>query len=257
MKTIGLVLEYDGSAYVGWQRQNNGPSVQAAVEEALTRLLGQPVRLTSSGRTDAGVHARGMIACFESPRDLPMTAYREGVNRLLPPDVAVREAWEAPPGFHPRFAARGKWYRYQIHVAAVRSPLLRRTCWHLREALDTATMATAAADFVGHHDFAAFRSSGCDAATTDREIFAAEVFQEDGLVIFDVRGSGFLRNMVRVMTGTLVEIGRGRRPPGDVRRLLSGGCRDQAGLTAPPQGLCLMEVWYAEGGGLHPLPGQI
>lgn len=257
MKTIALCLEYDGGDYVGWQRQLNGPSVQGTVEAVLEQLLGQPVRLTSSGRTDAGVHARGMVASFVSPRDLPLSAYREGVNRLLPPDIAVREAWEAAADFHPRYDACGKWYRYQLYSAPVRSPLRRRSSWHLRETLDAAKMALAATDFVGLHDFAAFRSSGCDAATTTREIFAAEVFQEDDLVIFDVRGSGFLRNMVRVMTGTLVEIGRGRRPIVDIRRLLAGGCRNQAGLTAPPQGLCLMEVWYDEGAGLCRKPGPV
>lgn len=250
MTAIALRLEYDGSDYVGWQRQQNGSSVQATVEAALERLLGQPVRLVSSGRTDAGVHALGMVACFQSPRELPLAAYREGVNRLLPPDIAVREAWVAPSGFHPRFDARGKWYRYQIHDAPVRSPLLRRTCWHLRQPLDVAAMAAAAGDFVGRHDFAAFRSSGCDAATTEREIFAAEVFREGERVIFDVRGGGFLRNMVRVMAGTLAEIGQGRRPSGDIRHLLAGGCREAAGVTAPPQGLCLMEVWY-QGAGLR------
>ncbi len=247
MTTIGLCLEYDGSAYVGWQRQRNGVSVQETVETALERLLGEPVRLVSSGRTDAGVHARGMIACFESPRELPLTAYREGVNRLLPGDIAIREAWEAAPGFHPRFDARGKWYRYQIYNGTIRSPLVRRSSWHLRESLDLSRMAAAAAAFVGRHDFAAFRSSGCDAVTTEREIFAARVEGREELILFDVCGSGFLRNMVRVMTGTLVEIGRGRRPAGDIERLLAAGCRPEAGLTAPPQGLCLMEVWYDQG----------
>lgn len=257
MTTIGLCLEYDGSEYVGWQRQLNGPSIQETVEAALAQLLGHPVRLTSSGRTDAGVHARGMVACFESSRDLPLAAYREGVNRLLPPDIAVREAWVARPAFHPRFDARGKWYRYRIFPSPVRSPLLRRTCWHLRATLDIGEMQRSAVEFVGKHDFAAFRSSGCDAVTTEREIFSADVFEEEGLVIFDVRGSGFLRNMVRVMAGTLVEVGRGRRPVEDIRRLLAGGSREQAGLTAPPQGLCLMEVWYAGEGGLPSLPGPL
>lgn len=244
MKLIGLRLEFDGSDYVGWQRQLNGPSVQAVVEEALEQLLGTAVRLTSSGRTDAGVHARGMVASFSTPRELPLRAYREGLNRLLPAAIAVRQAWEAPPEFHPRFAATGKWYRYHIHCAAVRSPLLRRCSWHLRQPLNVAAMAGAAAAFVGRHDFAAFRSSGCDAVTTEREIFGAAVAADGAEVVFDVRGSGFLRNMVRVMTGTLVEIGLGKRPVADVAALLAGGRREEAGLTAPPQGLCLMEVWY-------------
>lgn len=248
---IGLCLEFDGSGYVGWQCQINGRSVQQEVEEALERLLGAPVRLLSSGRTDAGVHARGMVAAFVSPRELPLAAYREGLNRLLPPAVAVREAWVATDDFHPRFDARGKWYRYLICNRPVRSPLLASRSWHLREPLDIAAMAAGAAAFVGRHDFSAFRSSGCDAATTEREVFSAGVRHQGELVTFDVRGSGFLRNMVRVMTGTLVEIGRGRRPASDVASLLANGDRVAAGVTAPPQGLCLMAVWYGE---TPPLP---
>jgi tRNA pseudouridine38-40 synthase len=244
MQTIFLTVEYDGTDFVGWQRQTNGRSVQEVLETALARVLGSPVRIHSAGRTDAGVHARGMTAHFETAADLPLTAYREGVNRLLPPDVAVREAAEAPEGFHARFDARGKWYRYAIYIAPVRSPLQGRRAWHLRAALDLAAMHRAAQDFVGRHDFAAFRSAGCDARTTEREVFSVQMENQGDLLLIDVRGAGFLRNMVRVMVGTLVEIGMGRRPHTDVAYLLYQGCRQKAGRTAPAQGLCLMEVWY-------------
>jgi tRNA pseudouridine38-40 synthase len=244
MRTIRLTVEYDGTDFVGWQIQPNGRSVQETLEAALARVLGSPVRIHSAGRTDAGVHARGMTAHFETAADLPLAAYREGVNRLLPPDVAVREAAEAPEDFHARFDARGKWYRYTIYSASVRSPLLGRRAWHLRSPLDLAAMARAAQDFVGYHDFAAFRASGCDARTTNRQIFSVQLEQQGELLHIDVRGAGFLRNMVRVMVGTLVEIGLARRPANDVACLLREGCRQKAGRTAPPQGLCLMEVWY-------------
>jgi tRNA pseudouridine38-40 synthase len=244
MKTILLTVEYDGTDFVGWQIQPNGRSVQDVLETALARVLGSPVRIHSAGRTDAGVHAQGMTAHFETAANLPLAAYREGVNRLLPPDVVVREAAEAPEGFHARFDARGKWYRYAIYTAPVRSPLLGRRAWHLRSPLDLTAMARAAQDFVGCHDFAAFRASGCDARTTNREIFSMQLEQQGELLLIDVRGAGFLRNMVRVMVGTLVEIGLGRRPENDVVCLLRQGCRQKAGRTAPPQGLCLMEVWY-------------
>jgi tRNA pseudouridine38-40 synthase len=244
MKTIFLTVEYDGTDFVGWQIQPNGRSVQEVLETVLARVLGSPVRIHSAGRTDAGVHARGMTAHFETAADLPLAAYREGVNRLLPPDVAVREAAEAPEGFHARFDARGKWYRYAIYLAPVRSPLLGRRAWHLRASLDLAAMDRAAQDFVGRHDFAAFRSAGCDARTTDREVYSVQMENQGELLLIDVRGSGFLRNMVRVMVGTLVEIGMGRRPHTDVAYLLCQGCRQKAGRTAPAQGLCLMEVWY-------------
>jgi len=244
MKNILLTIEYDGTDFVGWQVQPNGRSVQEVLEMALARVLGAPVRIHSAGRTDAGVHARGMTAHFETASDLPLAAYREGVNRLLPPDVAVREASEAADGFHARFDAQGKWYRYAIYSASVRSPLLGRRAWHLRSALDLEAMVRAARNFVGCHDFAAFRSAGCDARTTVREVFSVQLEQQGELLLIDVRGSGFLRNMVRVMVGTLVEIGMGRRPDSDVPYLLRQGCRQKAGRTAPPQGLCLMEVWY-------------
>jgi tRNA pseudouridine38-40 synthase len=244
MKTIRLTVEYDGTDFVGWQIQTNGRSVQEVLEAALTRLLAAPVRVHSAGRTDAGVHARGMVAHFTTAADLPLTAYREGVNRLLPLDVAVREAVEAPEGFHARFDARGKWYRYAIRSSAVRSPLLDRSAWHLRSPLELEAMERAAQDFVGRHDFAAFRSSACDARTTVRDVHSLQLAQQGELLFIDVRGAGFLRNMVRVMVGTLAEIGMGRRPETDIAQLLRQGCRQKAGRTAPAHGLCLMEVWY-------------
>jgi len=244
MKTILLTIEYDGTEFVGWQIQREGRSVQGVLESAIERVAGSPVRVHSAGRTDAGVHARGMTAHFETAVDLPLAAYREGVNRLLPADVAVTMVIEVPDGFHARFDARGKWYRYSIYSAEVRSPLHCRSSWHLRAPLDLESMARAARDFVGLHDFSAFRSSGCDARTTEREIFSVQLQREGELILLDVRGSGFLRNMVRVMVGTLAEIGMGRRPESDVAYLLGQGCRQGAGRTAPPQGLCLMEVWY-------------
>jgi tRNA pseudouridine38-40 synthase len=207
-------------------------------------VQGEPLRVIGAGRTDAGVHARGMVAHVSVSRLLPLSAYREGVNRLLPPDVAVRTAEVAHDGFHARFDARGKWYRYTLQLSPVRSPLLGRTAWHLRARLDLAAMERAARDFVGRHDFAAFRGAGCDARTTEREIFSADLTIENDLVRIDVRGGGFLRHMVRTMVGTLVEVGLGRRPADDVARLLACGCRTSAGRTAPAQGLCLMEVWY-------------
>jgi tRNA pseudouridine38-40 synthase len=244
MNTIRLTIAFDGTAYVGWQRQTNGLSVQQLIENALAQVLGETVVLHSSGRTDAGVHALGMVAHFRTERNLPLAAYREGVNRLLPRDVAVQEVFEATGDFHARFSARGKWYRYALYQGEVCSPLLDRTAWHLRETLDWSAVEAAARFFVGKHDFAAFRSSGCEAKGTVKEIYAIDLLREGELMYINVRGSGFLRNMVRVMVGTLVEIGMRKRPVADIGRLLAEGDRCQAGRTAPPRGLCLMEVWY-------------
>jgi len=243
-RVICLRIAYDGTDFVGWQVQPTGVSVQQLVEDALARILGQSVRLHSSGRTDAGVHARGMMAHFQTERDLPLSAFREGANRFLPPTVAVQEALEMPSDFHARFDACGKWYRYSIYQGPVRHPLHSRFSWQLRQPLDIPAMGRAATAFVGSHDFASFRSSSCDAKTTVREIFSIELIEEGPLLHIDVRGGGFLKNMVRVMVGTLVEIGQGRRPEEEVTLLLKNPDRTAAGQTAPPQGLCLMSVWY-------------
>lgn len=244
MRTILLTIEYDGTAYVGWQVQRNGPAVQAVVEGALAQLLGQAVRVHSSGRTDAGVHACGMAAHFRTASDLPLQAFREGVNRFLPADVAIRDARDMPGDFHARFSARGKWYRYTIYQDRVRSPLAARTSWHLRGNLDLELMRRAAAALVGEHDFSSFRSSGCVAQTTVREIFQVDILTDRKFLYLDFRGSGFLRNMVRMLVGTLVEVGQGRRPASDVEKLLQGEGGLACGPTAPAHGLCLQEVWY-------------
>ena len=246
MRTILLLLEYDGTGFAGWQLQPNGRSVQEVVEGALAALLGEPVRLHSAGRTDAGVHARAMPAHFTTGRPLPLRAFRDGLNRLLPVDIAVSEAREMPAEFHARFSARGKWYRYTILRSPVRSPLLARAAWQLRGVLDLAAMRAAAALLAGEHDFAAFRASGCAARTTVRRLDSIALTEDGALLHIDVRGSGFLRNMVRMLTGTLVEIGRGKRPIQDVERLLANETGVRCGPTAPPQGLCLMAVTYPE-----------
>ena len=246
MRTILLLLEYDGTDFAGWQLQPNGRSVQEVVEAALGELLGEAVRLHSAGRTDAGVHALAMPAHFTTARSLPLRAFRDGLNRLLPADVAVRAACEMPAAFHARFAAQGKWYRYTILRAPVRSPLLARTAWQLRGQLDLAAMRAAAELLIGEHDFAAFRASGCAARTTVRRMDSIELTENGALLHIDVRGSGFLRNMVRMLVGTLVEVGRGKRPAHDIVRLLANAEGVRCGPTAPPQGLCLMAVDYPD-----------
>lgn len=243
MHTIKLTIEYDGSAYVGWQFQPNGLAVQQVMEEALAGFLGGRVSLHSSGRTDAGVHAKGMIACFRTERSLPLSAYTEGMNRKLPPDIAVVAAEEVAADFNPRHDAQGKHYRYTIRTAQLRSPLTRLHAWHLREKLDLELMRAGAVFFVGEHDFAAFRTSGCAAKTTIRRMDSVGISSSGDLIHIDVIGSGFMRNMVRIMAGTLVEIGKGKMMPEHVRRCLTEpGVKP--GPTAPPQGLCLMEVFY-------------
>ena len=245
MNTVRLTIEFDGTNYIGWQWQPNGESLQKIVEEAVARVVGTPIRLHSSGRTDAGVHARGMVAHFQVEKLLPLAAYREGVNHFLPDDIAIIKAEEAPAGFHARFSATGKWYRYTIWQGEVRSPLLSGRYWHVRSSeLDVALMRRALADLVGRHDFAAFRSSGCDAVTTEREIVGVEIVEAHGVLHVDIAGNGFLRNMIRIIVGTIVEIGLGKRSVKTMQELLDSGHREQSGVTAPAAGLCLMQVWY-------------
>ena len=244
MRNIKLIIEYDGTAYSGWQVQPNGLAVQEVMEGALARMLGEPTRLRSSGRTDAGVHARGMVACFNTEKGLPLRAFREGLNTMLPVDIAVRESFEVPLSFNPRADAVAKHYRYTILLDSLRSPLARHTAWRLPEQLDLDAMREACRFFVGEHDFAAFRASNCAAKTTVREINALEVVEDGRYIHLDVNGSGFLKNMVRIIAGTLVEVGQRKRAPQDVAQLLRDGNRQVSGRTAPPHGLCLMQVYY-------------
>ncbi|GFO54293.1 tRNA pseudouridine synthase A [Geomonas sp. Red276] len=246
MRNIKLIVEYDGTAYAGWQIQPNGLSVQEVMEEALGRMLGEPPRLRSSGRTDAGVHARGMVACFRTEKGMPLRAFREGLNTLLPEDIAVRDACEVPLEFNPRADAVAKHYRYTLLLDRLRSPLVRHSSWRVPGPVDVFAMEKAADEFVGEHDFLAFQGARCAAKTTIRRINSFDLVREGGLLHLDINGTGFLKNMVRIMTGTLVEVGLGRRTPEDIRRLLLEGDRPDAGITAPPQGLCLMEVFYPE-----------
>jgi len=194
----------------------------------------------------AGVHARGMVACFSTDRAIPLRAFREGLNTLLPQDIAVREACEVPLGFNPRRDASGKHYRYTILRDPLRSPLARHIAWRIGGQLDLSAMRAACAHFVGEHDFAGFRASNCAAKTTVRIIYSLELVEDGPWLHLDVNGNGFLKNMVRVMVGTLVEVGQGKRPPEDIVRLLLEGNRQVSGQTAPPHGLCLMRVYYPE-----------
>lgn len=244
MARIKLTIEYDGTDYVGWQVQPNGISVQQKLEEALEELLGSFVRVHSSGRTDAGVHARGMVCHLDSERQLPLSAWREGVNRFLPEDIAVRAAEYVSDDFHARFSAKGKRYRYTVLRSEIRSPLQRCFSWQVRQPLDLSDLRSVAEMFVGEHDFSAFRTSGCAAETTIRHIFAVDLREDGPLLHIDVSGSGFLKNMVRMMVGTMIDVGRGKRPVTDVSLLLLSRPDVSPAYTAPAQGLCLMNVWY-------------
>ena len=244
MRTIRLIVEYDGTGYAGWQVQPNGLAVQEVIEAALQRMLGQAVRLQSSGRTDAGVHAYAMVAAFRTDKALPVKAFVDGLNNLLPAEIAIQDACEVSDDFKPIADAVTKHYRYTIYNAAVRSPLRRLYTWHVRETLDLARMREAASHFIGLHDYASFRATNFATKTSERRIDAVDISQDGNLIIIDVVGEGFLKHMVRVMTGTLVDIGRGRFEPEHVAWLLQNPDRQKAGVTAPASGLSLIQVTY-------------
>jgi tRNA pseudouridine38-40 synthase len=249
---VKLVLEYDGTRYVGWQVQPNGPSVQAEVERALAALHKAPLRATAAGRTDAGVHARGQVASValgEAGRPLPLDAYVKGMNALLPDDVAVRAASVEPEAFDARRSARGKRYRYRIGLGPTRAPLARLYAWQLFRPLDVAAMRAAAAALVGRHDFASFQAADCACDHAVRELRRLDVVERGGGLELVAEATAFVKHMVRNLVGTLVEVGQGRREASSIPALLAARDRTRAGRTAPPQGLCLDEVFY-------PPPGE-
>jgi tRNA pseudouridine38-40 synthase len=246
-RNIRLLLEYDGTRYHGWQRQADAVTIQQTLEEALERLTGEAVALIGSGRTDAGVHARGQVANFRTESAIPLQAFHHGLNSLLPKDIAVLEATDAEPAFHARKSARSKTYEYRIFNRGNRSPLHRNYAWWIAPVLEVAAMAQAAAILPGEHDFTAFRASGSDNLNPVRRVLAASWREEPGdWLSFTITATGFLRGMVRSLVGTMAEVGRGKAPATLLAELLESGARHLAGPTAPPQGLYLVEVFYGE-----------
>jgi tRNA pseudouridine38-40 synthase len=239
-----LTVAYRGTAYGGWQRQPNAPTVQQTLEEALEALLGGPVRVTGASRTDAGVHARGQAAHLELDRPFPLSGLVHGCNHHLPEDVRVMAAHRMPEGFHARKHAAGKEYRYRLVRAAVVSPLDAPFAVGVADPLDLAALRRAAALLPGRHDFTAFALAGGSQRQPHRTLREA-AWEEDGEALdFRVVGDGFLRGMVRSLVGTLLEVGRGRRSVESFAALLAGGSRAEAGPTAPARGLVLERVSY-------------
>jgi tRNA pseudouridine38-40 synthase len=244
MRILKLTLAYDGSRFVGWQRQADGDSIQGLLEEALAKFERAPVTVHGAGRTDAGVHARGQVASASVTFTHPAETIVRALNAQLPDDIRIVEIADAEPGFHARFSARSKSYRYQIRAGTVGDPFTRAFVWQLPEPLNVGAMTEAAAALVGTHDFAAFQSVGTEVASTTRTICRSEILEVDQMVVYDVTGDGFLRHMVRAIVGTLVEIGRGWRSVESMAQLIERGTRAQAGATAPPHGLFLVRVDY-------------
>ncbi len=247
MRRIKLTLEYDGTAYAGWQRQENAMSVQQRAEEALRSLTGEDaLTLTGASRTDAGVHALGQVAHFDTESRIPAGKFSFALNTLLPDDIRVCASCEVPSGFHARFSARGKEYRYLFYSHPHASALYSRLCWHVIYPLDIDCMRREAERAMGTHDFAPFAASGSVVKDTVRTIDSIRVIQNDPFIEMRVHGNGFLYNMGRIIAGTLAKVGSGKPEAGAIERALKSGSRLDLGVTAPPQGLTLMRVDYPE-----------
>ncbi len=252
-RNIRLLLAFDGSAYAGWQRQAAAPTVQGTVEEALTRLTGTPVTLHGAGRTDAGVHARGMVANGRSESSIPPNGLVRALNNMLPPDIRVLDADEAPPDFHSRFDALGKTYCYDLCLTPIQNPLQRLYCAHVPRPFQLEPVAACLDLLTGTHDFAAFEGSGSRDRTHSsgrgaiRTLREAQCFPLAGCPAhfrFRFTGDGFLRHMVRNLVGTLLEVAAGKYGPQEFQDILTSGDRGRAGPTAAARGLCLHRLYY-------------
>ena len=244
MRTIKLTVAYDGTDFSGWQRQENGVSVQGLIEGALSAIEGAPVTLHGAGRTDAGVHALAQVASARIAAAISDAQLVRALNAHLPEAIRVTALTTEPDDFHARFSAGAKAYEYRIWNGATLPPFIRRYAWHIIEPLDVEAMREGTRAIVGEHDFAAFRGAGAVNNTTVRRIASAAWTADGAALTFAIAGSGFLRYMVRSLVGTLVEIGRGARPASDMARLLASADRSAVGRTAPPHGLFLVRVDY-------------
>jgi len=245
MRTLKLVIEYEGTNYRGWQVQSKGPTIQGVIEERLKRLTGESVRLMASGRTDAGVHAVGQVAHFKTESAMDVSTILRALNSLLPSDIAIQKAEEVDPGFHARRSCQSKVYEYRILNRKLRSAFHRGYTWHIPQKLDLEAMKVATERLIGEHDFSSFRSVGSPTRTAVRTVIRAEWKRKrEGLLTFEIEASGFLKQMVRAIVGTLVEVGRGKTTPEEFLKILESRDRSKAGPTAPAHGLFLKEVRY-------------
>ncbi|MGF7058293.1 tRNA pseudouridine(38-40) synthase TruA [Brassicibacter mesophilus] len=244
MRNIKLLIEYDGSKYYGWQKQPKTLTVQENIELAINKTTNENVTLFGSGRTDKGVHARGQVANFHTNSRIPANKFRDALNCVLPDDISIRLSEEVDESFHSRYSALGKEYRYLIYNNKIRSPIYRNYSYHVPFNLDMKLMKEAARTFAGTHDFKAFMSSGSAVKNTVRTIHNISLEKDRDMIELKVSGNGFLYNMVRIMTGTLIEIGNERIDCNNVCDIIESKDRTKAGHTAPAQGLYLEKVLY-------------
>lgn len=249
MRNIKVTIEYDGTGYHGFQNQNNPalPTVQGVMEELLSGLSGEQATIIGASRTDAGVHARGQVFNFRTNWTIPVDKLPLATNSGgIPPDIVVRAAAEVPLDFHAQFDATAKTYTYTIYNARIPSAFHHRYAYFVPQRLKVESMAEALKGVVGTHDFAAFKAVGSTVKSNTRTIFESGLEQQGPLIIIKLRGNGFLYNMVRIIAGTVLEVGKGKLKPEDIPEIIASGNRIMAGPTAPPQGLCLEHIEYPD-----------
>lgn len=246
MRNIKLTIAYDGTNYHGFQVQarTKEPTIQGVLEERLTLLTKEEVKITGAGRTDAGVHARGQVVNFHTSANIPIQRFVQAVNSVMPVDIVALQAIEVPEDFHARFSAIGKVYSYTIYYSKIPSVFERYFSYQIPYHLDIDNMKKAAGFLIGEHDFSSFRASGSEVKSSIRKIERIDIDYHNPIIKLTFEADGFLYNMVRIITGTLIEIGRGKIAPEELKDIIAACDRDKAGPTAPAKGLCLEQVIY-------------
>ncbi len=244
LKFFKLLIEYDGTNYHGWQIQPIDSSIQDEIQKILKIITRQNITIAASGRTDAGVHATGQVAHFECETSIPPEKFHDALNKMLPKDIVIRECTYTKPGFHARYSVIKKTYNYRILNSKVPVAINRYFIWHIIKPLDIGSMQKAADFLIGEKDFKAFEGVGSPRKSSIRTIYTAKLTKENEVITFIVTGSGFLKFMVRNIVGTLVDVGLGKLTPDEFNKVLTSRDRDNAGITAPPQGLFLKHVEY-------------
>lgn len=244
MKNIKIVIEYDGTRYCGWQRQKNGVSIQETIEGAIEKATGEKIEIIGSSRTDAGVHAKGQVANFLTSSSIPSEKICHAINSFLPGDIVILSSEEVPLDFHSRYNSKGKRYSYTILNRRMPSALLKNYSAHIPYELNFEDMIRASRYFLGEHDFSAFKSTGSSVKGSIRTIRRLDLVKDEDIIKMYIEANGFLYNMVRIIAGTLIEVGKGRINPDDIPAIIESKERKKAGPTAPAQGLCLEKVYY-------------
>jgi tRNA pseudouridine38-40 synthase len=245
MRNIKITIEYDGTNYYGWQKQPQGPTIEQEIEKTLKNMTGEDINLSGSGRTDSGVHAFAQVANFKTNSNIKSIEFQMGLNSSLPKDITILKAKEVDPDFHAQFSAKSKTYIYKILNSPHPSALLRKRVWLVPLELNINYMKEAAEDLIGEHDFKAFAQSGIEVKITVRNVLNVSLEQkENNIILFSIEATGFLKRMVRLIIGTLVQVGKGKITPSDFVEILNSGEKTKFVYAAPPQGLYLKEVKY-------------